>query len=565
MSILGIDLGTTNSLIAYYTDDEARIIPNRLGENLTPSVVSLDDGGEIYVGRIAAERLVTHPQMTASAFKRNMGSEKKFMLGGKSFLPEELSSFVVRSLLEDAEVYLGSRPEEVVISVPAYFNDMQRKATKRAGELAGVKVERLINEPTAAAIAYGLRENSNSTFLIIDLGGGTFDVSILELSGNIMEVRGVAGDNYLGGEDFTDALGAMFIQECGLDADNFSLKDFAMVHSQAELCKRNIQGTDILMKCKIDGKERAATISKTDYEDACAPLLARLRRPIERALGDATAKLSDIDDIIMVGGATKQQLVKRFIGKLFKKFPSANINPEEVVALGAAIQAALKERNALIGEIVLTDVCPYTLGTNISIIRDDGRVESGHYLPIIERNTVIPASRTERLWTLHDNQRNVTVEVLQGESRFAGNNITLGQINIPIPPAPKGSECVDVRYTYDINGILEVDVDVVSTGLKKRMVLEQNPGYMSGEEVERRLKELEKIKIHPREQEKNKLLLSRAERMYEENIGDVRRHVGECLQSFEDALDRQDPQRAKQAAELLKKELDAIENDLLFD
>lgn len=563
MAIIGIDLGTTNSLAAYFDDDGAHIIPNRLGDHLTPSIVSIDENGEVFVGRIAKQRLVTHPTSTVSIFKRSMGSQKKFPFGTKEMSPEELASFVIRSLKEDAEEFLGETVTEAVISVPAYFNDVQRKATKHAGELAGLTVDRLINEPTAAAIAYGLQEKKEHTkFLVFDLGGGTFDVSILELFTNIMEVRGVAGDNYLGGEDFTEVLEQIYLKKIEVTLDTLTAKDRIQLRKQAEITKCLFGNNSThSMKCRIGETDYEASISIEEFEKESQGLLTRLRRPIERALSDASIKVKDIDTIVLVGGATRLAFIRKFVGKLFGKLPAVHINPDEVVALGASVQAAMKARQSLIKEVVLTDVCPYTLGTDISVQKANGYYEPGHFMPIIERNTIIPVSRTERVYTLRDNQKTIRVEILQGEGRFTKDNIMLGEINVPIPMSPAGTQSADIRYTYDINGILEVEVTVVATQLKKRMVIEKNPGYMSEAEIEERLKELEKIKIHPRDQEENRLLVARGERIYEESVGDIRNYVDNILTQFETILDKQDPVAVRSAAAELKEQLDQLEID----
>lgn len=566
MAIIGIDLGTTNSLVSCFINGEAVIIPNRLGDNLTPSIVSIDENEQIFVGKIAKERELTHPQHTASMFKRNMGTKKEFLLGNKKFLPEELSSFVIRFLKEDAEVFLGEAVDEAVISVPAYFNDTQRKATKRAGELAGLKVERLINEPTAAAIAYGLHEKSISTkFLIFDLGGGTFDISILEMYKNIMEVRGIAGDNYLGGEDFTEVLTNIFIEKHNLETETLDYKQLLSLRKQAEVTKRNFSKERIVtMSCKINDEILEHKIRMDEYEKSCQLLLARLRRPIERVLNDASIKIKEIDAIVLVGGATKLPIIRTFVGKLFGRLPSIGIDPDETVAIGAAIQAAMKERKEFVKEIVLTDVCPYTLGTNISVQRSGGYYESGHFCPIIERNTIIPVSRVERLYTVHENQKHISIEILQGESRLVKDNIYLGELNINVPLAPAGKEAVDVRYTYDINGILEVEVTVISTGAKKRMVIEKNPGYMSKEEIEERLKELNYMKIHPRDKEENKLLLAKGERLYEESIGDTRLRIAKIIEWFETVLDKQNEKEIEEASKEVWELFKEIEQDQEF-
>ncbi len=565
MRILGIDLGTTNSLISYFDENGPHIIPNRLGDHLTPSIVSASEDGEVFVGKIAAERLITHPNRTVANFKRHMGVNQRFTLGDQTFLPEELSSFIIRSLVEDAEVYLNEKISEVVISVPAYFNDVQRKATKHAGELAGLTVERIINEPTAAAIAYGLQEEKDQTkFLVIDLGGGTFDVSILELYQNIMEVRGVAGDNFLGGEDFTEVILTLFLTKNHFAIEQLTRKEKAIARGQAELVKRALSDmSTATMKCLVNGESIETEITGLEFEEACKPLLRRLRQPIERALSDAAIKLNQIEHIVLVGGATKSPIVKRFVSKLFKKFPSSSIDPDEVVACGAAIQGAMKARNEQIKEIILTDVCPYTLGTDIAYERDDGSFDSGHFKPIIERNITIPVSKMDTFYTIHNNQCNVKIDVLQGESRFTKNNILLGELNVAVPARPAGKEAVDVRFTYDINGILEVEVTVVSTGTTSRAVIEQNPGYLSETEIEKRLMELKEIKIHPREQEENKLLIARGERMYEEHTGDVRQYILSCLRQFEVVLDKQDFKIAKEAAKELAAQLDQVTDDWL--
>ena len=566
MAIVGIDLGTTNSLVACFKDDAPVVIKNVYGETLTPSVVSIDENGEIFVGNIAKERQITHPNSTVSLFKRNMGTKKEYKLGDKKFLPEELSSFIIRSLKKDAELFLGEDVTEAVISVPAYFNDTQRKATKRAGELAGLKVERIINEPTAAAIAYGLHEkNSNTKFLVFDLGGGTFDISVLELYKNVMEVRAVAGDNYLGGEDFTKVLMEIFAYRNNVNLSELNSKTYNLLRKKCEVAKRSFsKKRSCEISITINDKELVSDISSAEFEKDCELLLAKLRRPIERALSDAAIKLKEIDTILLVGGATKLPLIRSFVGKLFGRLPATNINADEVVVMGAAIQAAMKKRDKAIKEIVLTDVCPYTLGTNTSVRKSGGYYESGHFFPIIERNTIIPVSRVERLYTVRDNQKKISVEILQGESRLAKENILLGELTVPVPPAKGGEQAIDVRYTYDINGILEVEVTVVATGVKKTMVIEKNPGYMSKEEVNKRLEELKEIKIHPREKEENKHLIARGERLYEESIGLARTYISEGLSRFEDALDRQDEREIVQAYEELKKLLNEIEKEPEF-
>ena len=556
--IVGIDLGTTNSLVAYYTEHGPEIIPNRLGKHLTPSIVSVD-GDQIYVGETARERMLLHPESAASVFKRSMGSDQKYHLENQTFTSEELSSFVLRSLKEDAEHFLGEPVTEAVISVPAYFNDARRKATKRAGELAGLKVERIISEPTAAAIAYGLYEcQEDANFLVFDLGGGTFDVSILELSGNILEVRAVAGDNYLGGEDFTNVLEDMFYEKYPeLSRDSMDSKTGRYIHKQAEVCKLHFEeGRSSVMSCVIGEKTYEMEVELSEYEQRCEELLERIRIPVKKSLSDSRLRLSEIHKVVLVGGATRLPVVRRFVSKLFRTLPDVTVNPDEAIALGAAVQGAMKERRDSIREVILTDVCPFTLGTEVCVERENGGYESGHYCPIIERNTVIPASRTETLYTIRDNQRVLCVNVLQGESRFAENNLLLGELNVEIPKAPKGRESIDVTYTYDVNSILEVQVKINSTGKIIKQILKGQQVEMTDEEIAARMEELAYLKIPPREQEENKLLLLRGERLYEESLGDERKIIEHAIQKFEVALNTQDPLKIKDARNDFREFLD---------
>ena len=536
--IVGIDLGTTNSLIAYFTQEGPKIIPNRLGKNLTPSVVSVDEEGNVYVGETARERMSLYPDSVAMAFKRSMGTERTYELSGRKFKPEELSSMVLRALKEDAEAFLGEEVTEAVISVPAYFDDKRRKATKRAGELAGLKVERMISEPTAAAVAYGLYDKTRDTrFLVFDLGGGTFDVSVLELYHNILEVRAVAGDNYLGGEDFTQVMMKLFLQKSGILLHRLSEKEQVRLYRQAEKAKCGLNDKEKVSMTFLYGEEqKEEVITYKEYEEACEELLMKIREPVKKSLADAGLKLGDIDEVILIGGATKLTIVRDFLIRLFRKFPDNKLNPDETVALGAAVQAAMKERREEVKEVILTDVCSFTLGTEVVVEYEEGKFEDGRFCPIIERNTVIPASHTERLYTARDNQDKVRVRVLQGESRFARNNLFLGELEIEVPKGSRGQESVDVTYTYDINSLLEVEVKVVSTGVSRKMIIKGQENQMTEEEIAKRMEELAYLKIQPRDYEENRLVLLRAERMYEESLGERRRRLDTYITAFEAAL-----------------------------
>ena len=558
--LIGIDLGTTNSLVACFRNGRAELIPNRLGSVLTPSVVSIDPEGRLYIGEAARERAMVHPLESASVFKRSMGTERDFQLGQRHFRAEELSSLILKSLREDAEAYLGEPCTDAIISVPAYFNDLQRKATKRAGELAGLNVVRIINEPTAAAIAHGMAEQDDARYLVFDLGGGTFDVSILEHYSPIMEVHAIAGDNFLGGEDFTKVLCDLFYAHAGVAPEGLDLKTRNEVYKNAERCKCAFSDTNaVIMICDLGGKTHAMPLTLQQYELACGPLLERLRKPVERSLRDAKVSLDEIDRIVLVGGATRSPVIRRFVERLFGQKPSLRIDPDVAVALGAALQCAMKERNREVQEVVLTDVCPFTLGTEV--VADNGMFEeAGHYLPIIERNTVIPVSRTQTVCTAHENQTKVCVKVLQGESRLADNNLLLGELTVTVPSGPKGKEAVDITYTYDVNSLLEVEVHVRSTGLRRRMIIQNSKNRMTDQEAEERMAQLQYLKRDPREEVPNRLLLLRGERMYEEATADTRMAIDRAVMEFERALKRRDRGEIDRS----RKKLEQFLNDVEF-
>ena len=558
--LIGIDLGTTNSLAACYRDGEVQIIVNRLGKKITPSIVSIDENDHVLVGETAKEYGILHPERTASVFKRAMGTSKIFDLAQHSFSAEELSSFVLRSLKEDAEEFLKEKVDEAIISVPAYFNDKQRKATVRAGELAGLKVSRIINEPTASAIAYGIGEKGKSErCLVFDLGGGTFDVTVLEYYKNIMEVYAIAGDNFLGGEDFTEVLFEMFMERTGLDRELISFRDLRYILKAAELCKCSFAESDAaVMNVTVSGKKYTESFQLSEYEKRCAPLLEKLRKPIEKALSDARITLDDLDEILLTGGATRLPIIKDYVKRICGIDPVSIREPEQSVVLGAALQCAMKERDAQIEEVILTDVCPFTLGTEV--VRDNGSFEiPGVYLPIIERNTVIPVSRKQTVYTARDNQQYVTIKILQGESRIAANNLFLGELTVEVPIGPKGKEAIEVTYTYDIDALLEAEVKVLSTGVNKKVVIHDEEHEESESEKASRLKRLEYLKFNPREDEENMLVMLRADRVYEESLSDDREDIERHVEALQEALDEKNILKIEIAKKKLTELLDEIE------
>ena len=564
--IVGIDLGTTHSLVGLWTADGAKLVPNALGEFLTPSVVGVADDGALLVGRAALERLAGHADRTVAAFKRYMGSARETRLGDRKFRPEELSALVLRALVADAEAHTGEKVTEAVISVPAYFSDAQRKATRNAGEIAGVHVERLVNEPTAAALAYGLQAgNAESKFLVFDIGGGTFDVSILETFAGVMEVHASAGDNFLGGEDFVDLLCKTALDDLGIRAATLSADAAASLRARVERikCQLTNQAT-LTAPLAIAGTDYEWNISEARFETLSAPLLARMRTPVERALRDSRTRPEDLAQIVLVGGASRMPMIGRMVARMFGRLSLRHINPDQTVALGACVMAGMKARHESFSEVVMTDVCPYTLGIETSRVDDNQRQHDGLFSPVIERNTVVPASRVSRYSPLQDYQPALKLRVFQGESPRVANNVFLGELEIPLPRRTSAENPVDVRFTYDVNGLLDIEAHVVATGETHQLVIEQNPGLLSPAEIRTRLAALAQLKVHPREQQANLAVIARAERLYEEHTGSLRQALTEHLHAFNGELSTQDPHRIDHARRRFMEFLDHVESQSVF-
>lgn len=552
--LIGIDLGTTNSVCAVFKDGKTQLIPNNFGENLTPSCVSFEKNGELHVGKTAKTRAALHPEESVANFKRYMGTDKVFKIHKQNYSPVELSSLILKNLIEDAERYTGQKVEEAIISVPAYFNGVQRKATMQAAAMIDLKVEKLINEPTAAAIAYGLQNKPEYTdFMIIDLGGGTFDVSIMEYFDDILEVKASGGDNFLGGEDFLKALVDLYLSKARIKLEKLSANDKQLLFSRMEDVKKQIGKKTQTIEPFLTTKTDAVQITQTEFEQACKTLLQKMIKSIELCLKDARLKPNEIDEVILVGGASRTAFVRTLVTRLFKKMPRTDIDPDLTIAYGAAIQAGLKARNEELKDVVLTDVCPYTLGTGIisGSVYDDSLLFS----PIIERNTVIPASRYNIYETVRDNQKKLVMNIYQGESRLVKNNILLGEFEIDVPPKPKGHEQVELRISYDVNGILEVDARVLSTGEQKSMLINNSPQELTEAQIAESRKKLQALKFHPRESEAVKELMLRAESIYENSIGEEREIINLLVHEFNEVLASQEPQKIAKAIEELRSKL----------
>lgn len=557
MPHIGIDLGTTNSLISVFENGQPVLIKNALGSYLTPSVVHLS-GDTLVCGEAAKARLVTSPETTVSVFKRTMGAQKTFNLGEMSLTSEDLSAVVLRSLKQDAEAYLGTEVRDVVISVPAYFNEIQRKAVKAASQTAGLNPLRLINEPTAAALSYGLQDvNDGSLFLVYDLGGGTFDVSILEVFDGVMEVKATAGDAFLGGEDFTDALTTHLAKKIGKGSTT-SRDGNALRHVADKLKHELSSRQEATMQAQIAGSDVTISVSRHEFEELTSDLQRRLRKPVERALYDAKLTTGDIERVILVGGATRMPVIRSLVAKMFKQLPASELNPDHVVALGAAVQAGLIGKDKALEDVVMTDVTAFTLGIETSRKIGDS-YRPGFYLPIIERNTVVPVSREETIATLEKGQTHIVIRVYQGEAPRVESNIFLGMVEVPVPRNLKEQEAVSVRFTYDISGLLEVDSTVLSTDSTQRIVIDKLAGSLSEQEIKEKLQKLQQLKIHPRDLQENVALQARLEQSYAmARLGD-RNYLQSLIVEFCTVIDGQNLSEIAIARQRISATLDAFE------
>ena len=520
-----------------WQDNKSVLIPNAFGEYLTPSVVSVDENGTVYVGKSAKERLATYPEETASVFKRFMGTSKKYYLGDRAYLPEELSALVLKKLKEDAERYLGEEVEEAIISVPAYFNDMARNATKRAGQIAGWKVERIINEPSAAALAcQNAKQMEEATMLVFDFGGGTLDVSLVECFDNVVEITAVSGDNKLGGQDFDDMIAAYFLKEQGYDASSLTSETMGIVRKCAEQCKRALtekQTTRMVVNCQEINAEME--IARKDIVKVCAGIFERMGKPVRQVLADGHISVDEISDVVLVGGSCKMPLVQQYLAHVLQRSDIETMDPDHVIALGCGVCAGIKERDAQIKDMLLTDICPFSLGVDIVNYKNP---EDPIMSFIIERNSPLPISREEIYSTARDNQEKLNITIYQGEGRYAMDNMELGQIEIQVPPRPKGEVRFSVRFTYDINGILEVEVYVPITQEQKRLLIVNEDISMTESQIEEKLEEFKKIKISPATEEENQYVLDWGSRLYMQCAGELQQEIGRRLDYFREIMKR---------------------------
>lgn len=488
--IIGIDLGTTNSCVAVMEGGNVTIIPNSEGARTTPSVVNIKDNGEVVVGEIAKRQAVTNPTSTVSSIKTHMGSDYKVEIFGKKYTPQEISAKILQKLKKDAEAYLGEEVKEAVITVPAYFTDSQRQATKDAGTIAGLDVKRIINEPTAAALAYGLEKKKEEKVLVFDLGGGTFDVSVLEISDGVIEVISTGGNNHLGGDDFDNEiinwLVTEFKKETGLDLSNDKMA-YQRLKDAAEKAKKELS---TLMETSISlpfitmdatgPKHLEMKLTRAKFDDLTKHLVEATQGPTKTALKDANLDTKDIDEILLVGGSTRIPAVQEWVENFFGKKPNKGINPDEVVAAGAAIQGGVLMGD--VKDVLLLDVTPLSLGIETA---------GGVFTKMIDKNTTIPVKKSQVYSTYSDNQTAVTINVLQGERSRAADNHSLGTFNLEgIPAAPRGVPQIEVTFDIDANGIVHVSAKDLGTGKENKVTI-SGSSNLSKEEIERMTKEAE--------------------------------------------------------------------------
>ncbi|PQP87591.1 molecular chaperone DnaK [Paenibacillus sp. AR247] len=546
--VIGIDLGTTNSCVAVMEGGEAVVIPNPEGARTTPSVVGFKKDGERIVGETAKRQAITNPDRTIISIKRHMGTNHKETIDGKEFTPQEISAMILQKLKSDAEAYLGQPVTQAVITVPAYFNDSQRQATKDAGKIAGLEVLRIVNEPTAAALAYGLEKSEDQTILVYDLGGGTFDVSILELGDGFFEVKATSGDNHLGGDDFDQVIIDYLVSEFKKDQGIDLSKDKAAVQrlkDAAEKAKKELSGvltTTISLPfiTVVDGvpQHLEVNLTRAKFEELSADLVERTLGPTRQALSDAGMSSSDIDKIVLVGGSTRIPAVQEAIKRLTGKEPHKGVNPDEVVALGAAVQAGVLTGD--VKDVVLLDVTPLSLGIETA---------GGVFTKMIERNTTIPTSKSQIFSTYADNQPSVEIHVLQGERQMAAGNKTLGRFILgDIPPAPRGVPQIEVTFDIDANGIVNVSATDKGTNKTQKITITSSSG-LSDDEVERMMKDAE---AHAEEDRQRKELIEA-----KNNADQLVYSTEKTIKDLGDKVDASEVEKANAAKDKVKAAIDS--------
>lgn len=555
MAIIGIDLGTTNSLASVYTENGVMVIPNSLGNRLTPSVVGLDDDGNVIVGDVAKERLITHPERTAAEFKRTMDTDKTYKLGEEAFSSQQLSSILLRKIMADAKAYLNEDIDEVVISVPAYFDDKMRTATKQAAEMAGIKCERLINEPSAAALAYLYKHGwKDGTYMVVDFGGGTLDVSIIDSFDSVMEIIAVAGNNHLGGKDINEAIYKHFCLVNNLQESSLTSEEKAIIYRMSETTKIALSTNPIaVMSVCLNDKEYSLSLDNNALIKIAHESFERLFEPIKKALKDSRLKPTDLEAIVLVGGSCKMPTVASYIEKITGVKPCSDIDPDTAISVGAGVYSGIKRKNQQLKDVVMTDICPFSLGVDCHDVNDDIVMSF-----IIDRNSMLPCSQIKSYYAIHDNQTEVNFRIYQGESIIPENNIFLGSLSIACPPTNRNAFIATCRMTYDINGILVIDV-TNKDGVTVSKTLVGNNVRLTEKEIETIKARLDNLRFSDDVDEESQLLISRAERVIEETISYERDFLMNALGVFKLTMNKGNTVEKRNAKEGFKNLLDQLE------
>jgi len=507
MALIGIDLGTTNSLASYWGKDGVQLIPNEFNEYLTPSIVGFNEKKEVVIGKAAREMIITNPTRTFREFKRNMGTDKKFCVDDLEFRAEDLSAFVLKQLKQDAENFLQEEITEAIISVPAYFTDKQRSATRVAGQIAGLKVERLINEPSAAALAYRINEEEeHAIYLLFDFGGGTLDISVVDAFDNIVEITAVSGDNQLGGKDFNEIIENYFYKANDLRKESLSLKWQEFVYREAEECKIQLTLEDTVNKIiAVDGTNYNMNLTNMILKQESMPIFKKVLQAIQKALAMSEIELEDIDKVILVGGSSKMPVVQMFLKSVFKAQILHQLNPDEIVAMGAGVVAGIKSRNSTIKDMLLSDICPFSLGVETA---------DGVFSSIISRNEILPCSKSGFYTTVSDNQKIIRMNVYQGNHMIAKDNEYLTNLEVTVPPLKKGDILVKVDFSYDLNGIFDINTTCLNDGKEiHKTLVNQNSG-MTEDEISKKVEVLNQIKENSHSDTKTDYLIYRANHLF---------------------------------------------------
>ncbi len=533
MALIGIDLGTTNSLVSVWRDGKVEVIKNSLGHIMTPSVVSLEEGGRILVGEIAKQRRISHPLYTASEFKRSMGTRKEYVLAHKRYYPEDLSAFLLKKLVEDTQDALGEDVTECVISVPAYFDDNQREATKRAARIAGIEVKRLINEPSAAIIYHQWKSGNTGRegiYLVIDFGGGTLDVSVVDCFENIIEILSISGDNKLGGKDFDRYLAEDFCKRFDLKFSKLDKHTKENLLWIAEKVKRGLSREEsVTMRATIEQKEYVAEYSKDELLKVTAPLLLKMKEVINEALRGARVETAQIVDIVLVGGTCKMPLIQKYLSALFHRDVVADEDCEQLVALGVGVLTGIIGRNEEVCDIVMTDVCPFSLGTGTY----HNKVDSVLYMSvIIPKNSILPISKSGVYSGLEKNQKQIKFEIFQGEELHAKDNLSLGCLLVDVTPNENGDTCAKVTFCYDINGVLQVYAQDMYGDNTAEMVVVSKSFQLSDEEIELRKIDMEKEQRFEKNKEENRHILAWGQRLFAQANPEYKDYIAGIVNDF---------------------------------